>query len=271
TYTRERPSLDDHEKPKGGILRVQVSGNPTPPRINLILLYPYTTFFTSSCSFPSLLQPSGHAPAILFASAEHRTREGDKKKHASVIVLSIYFYFESTDNESSLTALLDALSALDDLCGVIEEKYEDASRRWTAVAVIARVDQRSRRTQIQGETISIIRYTPNVLVHPRQKAMRPQNKGKHLVRGREDKGSRTRLIVLLSSHLVNPTLPLARRLSTLDGNTFTPLHPNIFSQIPTQCGARAGTVLMEGEAVCARVAHNHFQIRQRSDSHHPSL
>jgi len=33
------------------------------------------------------------------------------------------------DNESSLDALIEALEALDNLCGVIEEKYTDASVR----------------------------------------------------------------------------------------------------------------------------------------------
>ncbi|KAG8843406.1 hypothetical protein FRC20_003964 [Serendipita sp. 405] len=34
------------------------------------------------------------------------------------------------DNESSLTALIEALEALDGVCGVLEEKYEDATKRW---------------------------------------------------------------------------------------------------------------------------------------------
>jgi hypothetical protein len=35
-----------------------------------------------------------------------------------------------TDNESSLTALVTALDALDDLCGALDEKYTEASDVW---------------------------------------------------------------------------------------------------------------------------------------------
>ncbi|KAG8794741.1 hypothetical protein FRC17_008234, partial [Serendipita sp. 399] len=33
-------------------------------------------------------------------------------------------------NESSLTALIEALEALDGVCGALEEKYENASQQW---------------------------------------------------------------------------------------------------------------------------------------------
>ncbi|PVF97376.1 RBP11-like subunits of RNA polymerase [Serendipita vermifera] len=44
----------------------------------------------------------------------------------------IHLRIQMYDNESSLSALLEALNALDDMCGVIEEKYEDAGKRWSA-------------------------------------------------------------------------------------------------------------------------------------------
>ncbi|KAG8748829.1 RNA polymerase subunit AC19 [Serendipita sp. 396] len=42
----------------------------------------------------------------------------------------IHLRIQMYDNESSLTALIEALEALDGVCGVLEEKYEDATKRW---------------------------------------------------------------------------------------------------------------------------------------------
>lgn len=42
----------------------------------------------------------------------------------------IHIRIQMYDNESSLTALMTALNALDDLCGALDEKYTEASESW---------------------------------------------------------------------------------------------------------------------------------------------
>ena len=39
---------------------------------------------------------------------------------------------DRTDDASSLDALIEALDALDDVCGVIDDKYTEATNKWNA-------------------------------------------------------------------------------------------------------------------------------------------